>query len=62
MQMLDVLHSFVFFANLYSIFFVERCIRLVNEETALIKANLDFSKAFCKFFNDSPGHNVVKCR
>lgn len=44
------------------IYFIERWVWLVGEENTLIKDNWDFSKAFCLFSNDSPAHNVVKCR
>lgn len=47
--------------NLYSVFFVERCIRLVDEENTLIKANLDFNRALSKFFHEISVNNVVKC-
>lgn len=46
MQMLDVLHSFVFVANLCSIFFVESCIQLVGGKNTSNKAHTDLKKPF----------------
>ena len=56
-------HSPVFaVASLHSVFFFERCLRLVDEKHTLNQANLAISKACGKSCNDDLVNNVVKCR